>query len=191
MNNGTDDRRVRKTKKALRQGLVSLLAQKNLKDISVRELTDKADLHRGTFYVHYKDIYDLYDRTWQEMLEEVKEIFLQHPPEELRGSPGPLFQAIMEYAWDNRDLCQMFFGPNGDQALVRELGRIAEQKCIQDWPALFPHKDTPGSEYLRIFMVNGCMGVVRRWVESGMTKSPQEMAVLLDRFIKGALAMAG
>jgi len=191
MNNGTDDRRVRKTKKALRQGLVSLLAQKNLKDISVRELTERADLHRGTFYVHYKDIYDLYDRTWQEMLEEVKEIFLQHPPEELRGSPGPLFRAIMEYAWDNRDLCQMFFGPNGDQALVRELERIAEQKFIQDWPALFPHKDMPGSEYLRIFMVNGCMGVVRHWVETGMTKPPQEMAGLLDRFIKGALAMAG
>jgi len=191
MNNGTDDRRVRKTKKALRQGLVSLLAQKNLKDISVRELTERADLHRGTFYVHYKDIYDLYDRTWQEMLEEVKEIFLQHPPEELRGSPGPLFQAIMEYAWDNRDLCQMFFGPNGDQALVRELERIAEKKFVQDWPVLFPHKDMPGGEYLRIFMVDGCMGVVRRWVDDGMTKSPQEMARLLDRFIKGALAMAG
>ena len=49
MNNGADDRRVRKTKKALRQGLVSLLEKKKLKDITVRELTDTVDLHRGTF----------------------------------------------------------------------------------------------------------------------------------------------
>lgn len=187
----TDDRRVRKTKKALRQGLVSLLSRKNLKDISVRELTDEADLHRGTFYVHYRDIYDLYDRTWREMLEEVKTIFLQHPPEELRASPGPLFQAIMEYAWENRDLCQMFFGPHGDQALVRELENVVEEKCVQDWPVLFPHRDTPDSEYLRIFMVDGCMGVVRRWVAQGMAKSPQEMAQLLDVLIKGVLGTVG
>ena len=75
MNNTGDDRRVRKTKKALRQGLVALLAQKNLKDISVRELTDAVDLHRGTFYVHYRDIYELYDRMWQERIEEIREIF--------------------------------------------------------------------------------------------------------------------
>lgn len=186
-----DDRRVRKTKKALRQGLVSLLGRKNLKDISVRELTDEADLHRGTFYVHYRDIYDLYDRTWREMLEEVKTIFLEHPAEELRASPGPLFRAIMEYAWENRDLCQMFFGPHGDQALVRELENVVEEKCAQDWPVLFPEGDTPGSEYLRIFMVDGCMGVVRRWVDAGMTKSPEEMAGLLDGMIKGVLGAVG
>ena len=62
MNNGADDRRVRKTKKALRQGLVSLLEKKKLKDITVRELTDTVDLHRGTFYVHYRDIYELRER---------------------------------------------------------------------------------------------------------------------------------
>ena len=106
MNNTGDDRRVRKTKKALRQGLVALLAQKNLKDISVRELTDAVDLHRGTFYVHYRDIYELYDRMWQEMIEEIREIFRQYPAEELSGKPAPLFRAIMEYAWDNQDLCQ-------------------------------------------------------------------------------------
>lgn len=191
MDGRSDDRRVRKTKKALRQGLVSLLGRKNLKDITVRELTDEADLHRGTFYVHYRDIYDLYDRTWQEMLEEVKAILLEHPPEELRASPGPLFQAIMEYAWENRDLCQMFFGPHGDQALVRELENVVEEKCVQDWPVLFPNRDTPDSEYLRAFMVDGCMGVVRRWVSAGMTKSPEEMAGLLDVLIKGVLGAAG
>ena len=191
MDGRTDDRRVRKTKKALRQGLVSLLGRKNLKDISVRELTDEADLHRGTFYVHYRDIYDLYDRTWQEMLEEMKAIFLQHPPEELRASPGPLFLAMMEYAWENRDLCQMFFGPHVDQALIRELEKVLEEKCARDWPVLFPQGDTPDSGYLRTFMVDGCMGVVRRWVAEGMTKSPREMAALLDELIKGVLGAAG
>lgn len=94
----------------------------------------------------------------------------------------------MEYAWENRDLCQMFFGPNGDQALVRELEHIVEEKCIQDWPVLFPRKVLSDSEYMRVFIVDGCMGVVRRWVDTGMTKPPQEMAGQLDRLIKAARA---
>lgn len=188
MNSPADDRRVRKTKKALRQGLVELLQRKKLKDISVRELTDEADLHRGTFYVHYQDIYDLYDKMRQEAMEEIRDIFRQHPPEKLRTGPGPLFQAIMEYARENRDLCQMFFSPNGDQALVRELEHIVEEKCFQDWPVLFPDKDLSDSEYLRVFIVDGCMGVVRRWVDTGMTKSPLEMAKQMDQLIKATRA---
>ena len=154
MNSPADDRRVRKTKKALRQGLVSLLEKKNLKDVTVRELTDAVDLHRGTFYVHYRDIYELYDKMWQEAIEEIREIFRQYPPEELSGGPMPLFRAIMEYAWENRDLCQMFFGPNG---------------------------------YLSIYAVGGCMGILRRWVDTGMQESPGEMALLLNQITNAAV----
>lgn len=187
MNSPADDRRVRKTKKALRQGLVSLLEKKNLKDVTVRELTDAVDLHRGTFYVHYRDIYELYDRMWQEAIEEIREIFRQYPPEELTGGPMPLFRAIMEYAWENRDLCQMFFGPNVDQALVRELTRILEEKCAQDWPILYPNAPSGRGGYLPVYTVCGCMGAVRRWVDTGMQESPKEMARLLEQITNAAV----
>jgi len=55
-----EDRRVRKTKKALREGLAELLTQKSIQKITVRELTDKVDIHRSTFYANYEDIYDLF-----------------------------------------------------------------------------------------------------------------------------------
>ena len=52
------DRRVRKTKRQLRLALMKLMADKSIKDISVRELAAIADINRGTFYIHYKDVYD-------------------------------------------------------------------------------------------------------------------------------------
>ena len=190
MNNGADDRRVRKTKKALRQGLVSLLEKKKLKDITVRELTDTVDLHRGTFYVHYRDIYELYEKMWQEAIQEIRDIFRQYPPEELPGGPAPLFRAIMEYAWENRDLCQMFFGPNVDQSLVQELSSIAEEKCAEDWPVLYPGAGCSHGGYLQIYVVAGCMGTLRRWVSAGMAESPRQMAALLDRITKATVSLA-
>ena len=56
-----EDRRVRKTKKALREGLIELLNEKSIQSITVRELTDKVDIHRSTFYANFKDVYELYN----------------------------------------------------------------------------------------------------------------------------------
>lgn len=46
------DRRVRKTKRQLRQALMDLMSEKPSKSISVRELAERADINRGTFYIH-------------------------------------------------------------------------------------------------------------------------------------------
>ena len=57
-----EDRRVKKTKTQLLLGLTNLMQKKKIKDITVRELTDLVDINRGTFYLHYKDIYDMVDQ---------------------------------------------------------------------------------------------------------------------------------
>lgn len=62
MGEETVDRRVRKTKKQLRECLTRLLKEKKVQDITVRELTDMADLNRGTFYLHYRDVFDLLEK---------------------------------------------------------------------------------------------------------------------------------
>ena len=59
------DSRVRRTKRLLRQGLTELLKEKSIKKITVRELSDRVDINRGTFYLHYKDIYDLVEQIEQ------------------------------------------------------------------------------------------------------------------------------
>ena len=47
------DRRVLRTRKMLLEGLTDLLKEKDIKDISVKELADYADINRCTFYLHY------------------------------------------------------------------------------------------------------------------------------------------
>ena len=46
----TEDRRVRKTKKQLRSALTSLLLEKDISRVTVRDVADLADVNRGTFY---------------------------------------------------------------------------------------------------------------------------------------------
>ena len=68
------DRRVRKTKAQLLQSLMTLMQEKDIKDISVKELSDLADINRGTFYLHYRDVYDMLSQVEDTIFQEFNEI---------------------------------------------------------------------------------------------------------------------
>ena len=54
-----EDKRIRRTKKLLRQALTRLMQQKDFQSITVTDVVREADINRGTFYAHYRDVYDL------------------------------------------------------------------------------------------------------------------------------------
>ena len=55
------DRRVRKTRAILKQSLITLMKEKSIKHITVKELCEQSDINRGTFYLHYSDVFDLFE----------------------------------------------------------------------------------------------------------------------------------
>lgn len=81
------DRRVRKTKRQLRLALTKLLQEKPIKDITVREIADMVDINRGTFYLHYKDVYDMLEQVEAEMFEEFNQILNAAALHRQRGKP--------------------------------------------------------------------------------------------------------
>ncbi|NFW02796.1 TetR/AcrR family transcriptional regulator, partial [Staphylococcus aureus] len=54
-----EDRRIRKTKSSIKQAFTKLLQEKDLEKITIRDITTRADINRGTFYLHYEDKYML------------------------------------------------------------------------------------------------------------------------------------
>ncbi len=62
---GSQDLRVKKTKRAIMAAFDQLLMEKKLDKISVTELAEKAEINKGTFYLHYTDIYALYQEALQ------------------------------------------------------------------------------------------------------------------------------
>ncbi len=80
------DRRVRRTRKQLQTALAALMWEKDLKDITVRELTELADVNRGTFYAHYKDLYDMRNQVEQELFRQLTEVLSAYDAESIRLS---------------------------------------------------------------------------------------------------------
>ena len=54
-----DDRRTQYSKRVIKESLFQLMQEKPINKITVKELCDRADVNRSTFYAYYTDIYDL------------------------------------------------------------------------------------------------------------------------------------
>lgn len=177
------DRRVRKTKKQLRQALTVLLQEKPIKDITVREIADMVDINRGTFYLHYKDVYDMLEQIENEIFDEFNGLINAHPPARQQGKPLPLLKDVFTYFQANADMAMALMGPNGDHAFIDKLKNLVKEWCFHDWMQVFNSKQSTNFEYFYSFIVYGCIGLFQTWLEAGMMESPEEMAALAEQMI--------
>ena len=63
------DRRTRKTRKAISDAFWKLMQEKDFEDITINDITETADIHRATFYLHYQDKYDWLEKSISENIE--------------------------------------------------------------------------------------------------------------------------
>ena len=74
------DRRKRKTRKAIFDACVSLMQEKEFQNITVNEIVERADINRGTFYLHFVDKYDMMNSFENEMIEKIEDVMLNNIP---------------------------------------------------------------------------------------------------------------
>ena len=72
MKNEAEDRRSRRSRRLLKEGLLALMQEKRFSDITVRDITERMDLNRGTFYLHYPDTTALLQSVETDMLAEAQ-----------------------------------------------------------------------------------------------------------------------
>ncbi len=183
MKKPTEDRRVRKTKKALRQGFAKLLNQKPAKDITVRELSDLVDLHRGTFYLHYKDIFDLQAQIEDELIQEFHDALDHSCDIGIGNDITKHFLAVLEYIKENADMAKALLNNNGDLSFFQRICDLAREHCLNDFEELYPNSTSELYEYCGHYAVNGSIGVVRHWLNTGMELSCEQVAQMIGRMV--------
>ncbi len=176
------DRRVRKTRSHLRTGLTQLMREKPIKDITVRELAQLVDINRCTFYLHYRDIYDMVDQVEQEVIGEFEQLVDSHPAQELLDKPLALLTDLFEFFSANADLCSALLGGNGDMAFFNKLIFIVRERVIEYWH-LEQKKDPEQYDYYFAFLAAGFIGVIREWYARGMRELPSHMAAMSEQLI--------
>lgn len=68
------DRRIAKSQIAIKKAVTELMAEKSFDDITIQDIADRADVNRGTIYLHYTDKYDLLDKMIEEHIDNLREL---------------------------------------------------------------------------------------------------------------------
>ena len=79
------DLRIKKTKNNIHNAFLQLRAKKPLERISVKELCEIAEISKATFYLHYKDIYDLSETLQQNVIKDI--LGYLSDPEDILSDP--------------------------------------------------------------------------------------------------------
>lgn len=184
-----EDRRVRRTKKLLTQALTQLLQEKQINEITVKELTDLADMNRGTFYLYYKDMFDMLEKIEDGMFEALDAIVSLHEHDDVSQQTKPILLDLFRFIEDNQEMCRVLLSPHGDMNFLHRLNEVVREKCLKAWPNIRKEKGEADFDYHYSFVVFGCAGIIRAWVNRNCSESAEKMAEMAyGMILRGSLA---
>ena len=184
-----EDRRVRRTRARLEEAMLELLQEKDVKNITVQELTRRADVNRGTFYAHYKDVFDLVSQMEESLFHRLGDLLSTYSDRQLQKGLTPLLEDVFRFVRDDPALAQVFRDRTAQDSFFRRLSQLIYQKCREDWQGLFLPEDPQLWSGCLDFMVAGAVGLARGWMDRGFQGDPQQMAQLADRLILRGLSL--
>ena len=184
-----EDRRVRRTKKLLTQALTQLLQEKQINEITVKELTDLADMNRGTFYLYYKDMFDMLEKIEYGMFEALDAIVSLHEHDDVSQQTKPILLDLFDFIEENQEMCRVLLSPHGDMNFLHRLNEVVREKCLKAWPDIRKEKGEADFDYHYSFVVFGCAGIIRAWVNRNCPESAEKMAEMAyGMILRGSLS---
>ena len=166
-----ETRRVRITKRLMKDALLELMEHKDLVNISVTAICKAADVHRSTFYKYYTDPVDLLREAEQDFLDRIPAPPRnpdQHNQKALLSAISEFFDFIKE----NKRTFQILFNDSSGSNFT---ARLVEFLC-NGYVPVSDEIDEPSSRFIRIYIANGTVGMMREWVNTGFRISSQDLA---------------
>lgn len=193
------DRRQARTKQLLHKALMQLIDEKGIDGITVTDVANRADVNRGTFYLHYRDVPDMMDQIKEEVFSSIQRIVVQLDLKELsdyafKDEPYPKFIQIFEEISRYADFLKVMFGPKGDISYPHKFRAFMASHIFNKLTYLQPQESKLliPRDYLIAYMSSANVGIVIHWLESGMNYTPYEMSKIVTQIVNhGPIVSSG
>ena len=200
------DRRVQRTLQSLRTALFELIKEKNYDEISIEEITERANVGRATFYLHYKDKEDLLLEEFSTTVYERAQFFSEIPfsawlptsEEDVeKNKPLQPLLLVFQHIYDHSELYYLLLkSANSSRIMgrIREISTKAIVKFVETKmqtdpiPLLF---EVP-IEFFAAFFSGALLSIVNWWIREDMRHSPEEVTDMFRKlFFRGASETLG
>ena len=173
-----ENQRITLTKRLLREGLLQLMAEKNIQNISVKELCEVSGINRSTFYNHYSCPADILTEIENTILEDLESIW----EKEYNQKNWPLnkrIEALCTYIMEHRDLFKLLLRDSDTSSGFPTL-LMSATHVRMTYERVFSYaKIEDNKQLMTTFLSNGAYFLIRQWVLEDIPKTPKEIGDLI------------
>ena len=190
------DRRVRRTRRMLSEALLELIQEKDYDLITIQEITDRADVHRATFYLHFTTKEELLATSLESLF-----IDFSARTKAESGVEVPSFmnasaagKVMYEHVAEHANLYRVLVGQKGvgyvTHHIINYMTSIFDEKLRNDFP---DRVDFPIPPILIARHLTGSLySLLTWWLENDMPYDPETMARFADNLSRqGVLQILG
>lgn len=183
-----EDRRVRRTRRLLKESLLELMKRKPFSEISVADIAEIADVNRATFYLHYANPMQLLQNIGEDLLTHAQALLDEHLQETVGSkSIRPVLEPVLDFMITHRELCTMFFENEHESRFTENLLRLIQHNGAKTVEQQLHTGDEQRTAYLVEFVTCGLMGLIRIWFQNSMDLSKEELLTSADLLTDGAV----
>jgi AcrR family transcriptional regulator len=176
------DRRTRKTREAIIKAFIALMAEEDFEQITINEIAERADVNRGTVYLHFTDKFDLLDQCTEAYLAQLVDGCLQEDALNVPSKTAAL--QVLHHLEQNADFYRILLLNKGGSGFRKRLITLIQQIFARHIDA----REIDGSINKEIsvqFMTSAIVGVVEWWIMNAMPCTAEEVVGQLWLLLTG------
>ena len=182
------DRRIQKTRLLIMDTFVDLLAEKGFEKITINDIAERANINRGTVYLHYVDKFDLLEKC----MDKYMELLLNHCASNAdKTLDVSAFHSVFEYVGKNFTIYKLLLGYEGFGNFSNRLYAIIAQS-VTEVVGLMPDNNGYSNDVTAHFLTSGFIGTLKWWITQSMPCTVQEITeqllFLLEPYTKHLVA---
>lgn len=175
------DRRIAKSQEAIKKAVIELMSEKNFDDITIQDISDRANVSRGTIYLHYSDKYDLLDKLIAEHINEMRVICESTSELDFIDANLPWF----EYLENHYLFFSTMLASKGAPSFRSQFVKFLIEEFKDEVDNTNGKNNGLNEDVILQFIVTSYVGIVEWWFRNGMPYPPHVMAeqvgILLER----------
>ncbi len=177
------DRRIQRTHRRLSQALVDLTLEQGYEPVTIREITDRAQVGYATFFRHFPDKDALMAHVLERLIGELKELLQP-------GWQGPVEEEgrlIFEHVAANSRLYRVLLSSMATHPVLARIQESSEAEVLAQIRARSTGPGEPGvpAAIVAHHLVNAIIALIRWWLDQGEPYSSARMGQFYDRLIIG------
>lgn len=180
------DRRVLKTKRAIRNAFAKLMAEKDINDITIMELAETADINRKTFYNYYSGVYQVVEDIEQDILQSYEELLGNVEFRRSMDAPYALFERFSRLINMDPEFFGYLLTMNGNISLTTRIMRLLKEKTCEKMVAqldIEPKK----ADIMIDFVLSGMLSVYQNWFVSDRSVPLDEISHIISTMSFGGV----